>query len=412
MPTVNVVLIRAKQDRKGLAPLVVKVDDGRLPKTRSLRVKVKPSRWNADKQEVRRSHPEAEEINHRIVQEKEAVREEIRRRKWTGGDLSAAAVTRAVWETPGEAPPPADFFAYAEAWAATLRAEGRINYYKRAKSILKKFKAYAGAPLPFDRFTPAVLNGHRAYMMNDLGNSANTARVNFTFLRTVMKRAVREGVVAPGDDPFLRFVPPKETRVERAKLTTEDVAAIAALDLADAPDLDRARDLFLFSAYAAGLRFGDAVELRWRSVRSSGGDVRLHYTMSKTGTPREIRLNATAQAILGKYRPEGAPPADGFVFPYLVGYDLSTPERRQSAISSRNVVVNAALKEVARLAGVEAHVSHHVARHTFADLARRKGADTYVVSQALGHANLKVTSRYLAGFDNRAADSAVDIAFG
>lgn len=411
MATFNVVLLESRIDKRGRAPLYARVSDKRAHRTKSLSEKVRPSKWNGAKQEVRASHPDAERINADIAELKGRAAAELRRLAWEGGDTSAAALAAALWDEP-EPSASDDFFAFAGRWADRLRAEGRIGYWKRARSVLKKFRATVAGPLPLDAFTAGVLERHDRRMADDLGNSPNTRVVAFRLLRTVVRRAIKEGVMEPWDDPFLRFTPPKETKTERGRLTIEDIARIEDLNLEPGSDLDVARDLYLFALYAAGVRFGDVVRLRWENVHEAGGGRRLQYRMGKTNAPQDLALNPKAVAILDKYRRDREPAPDDLVFPVIAGYDLSTAEARERAVSSRNVLVNRSLKGVARRAGVRTHLTFHTARHSFADLARRNGADVYKVSQALGHANLKVTSRYLSGFDSGAADEAVNIAFG
>ena len=61
-------------------------------------------------------------------------------------------------------------------------------------------------------------------------------------------------------------------------------------------------------------------------------------------------------------------------------------------INSRNVVVNGELKRLAELAGLQPEgLTFHVARHSFADYARRQSGDLYAVSKTLGHNSLQVT---------------------
>jgi integrase len=46
-----------------------------------------------------------------------------------------------------------------------------------------------------------------------------------------------------------------------------------------------------------------------------------------------------------------------------------------------------------------------MARHSFADRARRAGWSLHTIKDALGHATLAVTERYLAGFDAEVLDA-------
>ncbi len=86
-----------------------------------------------------------------------------------------------------------------------------------------------------------------------------------------------------------------------------------------------------------------------------------------------------------------------------------------------NTIVNKELKNV--FADLERPaVSFHVARHTFANLARLSADkvgdknvkwDIYRISRALGHSSVKVTELYLRGFENieitHAMDSFIDV---
>ena len=78
-------------------------------------------------------------------------------------------------------------------------------------------------------------------------------------------------------------------------------------------------------------------------------------------------------------------------------------------IRSQNAVANKYLKELAKRAeageaAMPAKLTFHIARHSFADLARKAGWDVYAISKALGHAGLAVTEHYLAGFDGDSLD--------
>ena len=46
----------------------------------------------------------------------------------------------------------------------------------------------------------------------------------------------------------------------------------------------------------------------------------------------------------------------------------------------------------------------HIARHSYADHARRMSGDLYAISKSLGHSNLQTTEQYLKSFDRDAVD--------
>ncbi len=54
----------------------------------------------------------------------------------------------------------------------------------------------------------------------------------------------------------------------------------------------------------------------------------------------------------------------------------------------------------------------HVARHSFADMARQSGWSIYDISRALRHSNIAVTESYLSAIDEQAFDTGLDELFG
>lgn len=53
----------------------------------------------------------------------------------------------------------------------------------------------------------------------------------------------------------------------------------------------------------------------------------------------------------------------------------------------------------------------HIARHSFANIAREKEANVYDISNVLGHSNIDITKGYLAKFDTRSEDETIDKIF-
>ena len=59
-----------------------------------------------------------------------------------------------------------------------------------------------------------------------------------------------------------------------------------------------------------------------------------------------------------------------------------------------NQKMNAYLKEIADVCGIEKNLTCHVARHTFATLMLSLGVSMESVSRMLGHTNIKTTQIY------------------
>lgn len=454
MAKVSAVLWKHKTDADGRHPVWLRFNDASRSLYLSLQVAVAPRHWNPNdaRRPVRKSHPHADEINGLIAARLAAAESERLRLVTAGLPDTAAAIKAALSAKPRDADP--CFIEYVETFLVGVEKTGNVARVDKERAVLSKLRAWrAGVPygtalraltadaraaaekkvaavrLPFSHLTPTMLRAYEAHLTGTLGNKGSTVGSNTTILRLHVRRAVREGVIHRDADPFVGYSPPRTVRTERARLTADEIAAIEALGLGPrgpAGSLDaRVRDAFLFALYAAGIRFGDLARLRVGDVQRAGGDgpgggLRVAYTAGKTGKRTSAALVGAAVRIVLPYVTDGAgqprDPAD-WLFPILGGapdltagagrtpYDLSTPRGMDRAVSSQNVLHNKVLRRIGTAAGVRSALSMHVARHSFADLARRSGWSLYDVRQALRHSSVKQTEGYLAGFDTDALDA-------
>jgi len=161
--------------------------------------------------------------------------------------------------------------------------------------------------------------------------------------------------------------------------------------------------------------------LKWINI--SGG--RLSYYMGKTGKERSLKLLPQALNILKIYEATKEQDSD-YIFPFLdnkAEYSkLISPEDFQRAkpdliallfkkIESRITICNKGLKELAKQAKINKKLTNHIARHSFADIARKKNIPIYDISKLLGHSKTSITERYLSSFDLESQDSAHESVF-
>ena len=130
--------------------------------------------------------------------------------------------------------------------------------------------------------------------------------------------------------------------------------------------------LLLETAYFGGLRISELASLTWGQVLPrETGEVQLAI-VGKGDKPRHVLLPADIAAKLDALRGD----AKAKVFP----------------ISTRRI--NHIIKSTAKRAGINPGTSAHWLRHAHASHAIDNGAPITLVSQTLGHADLKTTSVY------------------
>lgn len=407
MPAVHPILWPHKTDDKGHRPLWLRFNAEGRTLYLSLGVSVAPRLWNERARRVRKGHDHADAINALIERrladaEAERLRLLSEREPVTAEALKAAA----AGDTGGKA----DFFAFVNAFLVDVAKRGNVLRVKKERAVLAKLEEFAGSPLPFKRITLLLLQKWETWLMTEKKNKASTVQAAITVVRLHYNSAIRAGVVDASASPFPAYKPPRAERPERPKLTAAEIARLAALDLGQGGPKAKAhrkvRDWFLFSFYTAGMRFADVMQLRRSDVSAvAEGDgvpiYRVHYTMGKTKKRQSVLLVPQALEIIAPYLDR---PASSFLFDALDRYRTNTPEGLNDGLRSRNAFINRRLAELAKRAEIEKQVSYHVARHSFADMARRNGWSLYDVSRALRHSTLRETDGYLASFDVEALD--------
>ena len=86
--------------------------------------------------------------------------------------------------------------------------------------------------------------------------------------------------------------------------------------------------------------------------------------------------------------------------PVLVGRFGNDPEKKtEREYSSALRVYNKRLDSLSSLLELDEPLTSYVARHTWASLARQCGTSDTVISEAMGHSHVGVTTIYLASLD-------------
>ena len=186
-----------------------------------------------------------------------------------------------------------------------------------------------------------------------------------------------------GSDPSHDLGTPKVPSPLPKALSIEQVEALLGAVVGDDPRALRDRAL-LETLYAAGLRVSEATALDVDDVDLDHGAVR---AFGKGSRERLVPLGRSARGALESYlvrgRPSLATPRSG---PALLLNARGARLTRQGCWKI--------LRRHAKHAGLEAAVSPHVLRHSFATHLLAGGADIRSVQEMLGHASLATTQVY------------------
>jgi integrase len=385
MAIIKIILRTERVNGKNEHPLRLRITKDRKSKSFNLGIHLLAEQWDEEKQRAKKNHPNATKINAYLAQkvaEAEGVTVELETQsKYIG--------TSRIKETiMGNSA--IEFFPYAERFANSFYASGKIGSYKRAKSVIQKLNKYVrGKKICFDIFTVSFLKEYEYYLTSELKNRTNTVHANFRLIRTIINNAIREDVVPAELNPFNKMKLKLE-QTTREFLTEDELHKIESLSLQKNYMINHHRNMYVFSSYAGGLRISDVLQLRWKNFDGE----KIFIKIRKTQTPLSISLPSKAIEVINSYKKEKGSDSD-FIFPILkISPDEKDATIIHTAISRATAYTNKDIKKLASLCDIDKHLSFHTSRHTWATRALTKGMRIEHVSKLMGHAAIKETQVY------------------
>jgi len=330
-----------------------------------------------------------------------------------------ADVERGIWQPPAPEPERSSaemptFHEFASEWfegiSPELRERTRVDYRWRLSSHLLPY--FAGHRLSaitveeVDRYRRAKVResktmesarqkqfalpkARRTRIPRPLSNGSINKTIRL--LTAILEQAVEYGYLdrnpARGRKRLL-----KESKPSHSYLQPEQVAALLGaageLDAENRTGIHRRRAL-LATLALAGLRIGEALDLRWRDVSLDGRWLRV--AASKTGAGiREVDLTPSLRDLLAEHR-------EGNSFTNPTDFVFATREgHRDNPSNVRNRLLAATVERANEMLQAEGRepigaVTPHSLRRTFISLLLAAGADVpYVMAQA-GHTDPKMT---------------------
>lgn len=211
------------------------------------------------------------------------------------------------------------------------------------------------------------------YLKVDKGHNQNTINKVIERVKKVIKIAVGNGWIA--SDPFILYQKKKYTK-EVVFLNSQELKKLESHKFAQ-ERLDVVRDCFIFSCYT-GLAYNEAALLSTEHLQlDDNGILWIDMVRQKTQRPVAVPILPKAMKVLKKY---GYPAKEGLLLPVI-----------------SNQKMNSYLKEVAEVVGITKHLTHHIARKTFAStVLLNNDIPVEIVSFLLGHSKTTTTEQHYA----------------
>lgn len=263
--------------------------------------------------------------------------------------------------------------------------ESSRRQYLSVLHNLQRYEKERNTILYLDKLTPTILQDIEQYLINDLGNSKNTALRRLKHIRSFVRWAnglSRKFPITPltTNNPFTHFSIEQETYGTPFYLTIAERNRLAEFDLPSR--LAQQRDIFIFHCLI-GCRIGDL----WSMTKDNIIDGAVEYIPRKTkeGRPVTIRvpLNSKAQAIVDRYKDNG----DSRLFPFVAQqqYNEDIKEMlRLAGITRMVTILNPKTRREEKQPICEV-ASSHMARRTFIGNLYKQVKDPNLVGKLSGH---------------------------
>ena len=268
-----------------------------------------------------------------------------------------------------------------------LRDQRRLSPHtiRAYVSDLTQFRDYLmqelfGGSLPaVDAIDTMVVRGFVA-TLNRSGLARSSVARKLSAVRAFLNHATRDGAVE-GNAAASVPTPKLPQRLPRDLTVDEMFHLLSQVDTGSlAGKRDRAA---LELLYATGLRVGELVRLDVGDLDFSAGMVRVE---GKGGKQRMVPFGSKAADALRAWLDASMPLRHGDD-EHAVLLNL-----RGGRLSDRSV--RRLLNRWVREAALQAHVSPHALRHSFATHMLGAGADLRAIQELLGHSSLSTTQRY------------------
>ena len=265
-----------------------------------------------------------------------------------------------------------------------LKKVGRVGSMLVYDNVLKGLERFAGAHIRFEAVTVSWLGRYADFLRKE-GKTQTTIAIHLRHLRAILNEAKRLGSIKDAQYPFGRGryeIQAGEGR--KLALTLEQIGQIANYE--DGTEATaKYRDYWLFLYLCNGINVADFVKLRYRDIVNGEICFVRQKTERTTKTRKEIRVVVTErmQAIINRWGNPSRP--DSFIFPILGGQEDAMRRKMKTLYITRALGIG--------------NISTYTARHSFATVLKRAGANIAYISESLGHQDLKTTENYLASFE-------------
>ncbi|ELY2018637.1 site-specific integrase [Flavobacterium psychrophilum] len=385
--TVLFYLKRAKVNANGLVPIYQRITVNGRRNDKSTGKFIEIDKWHSDMSKVKGNSEEARTINSHLDNLKIKVNQAEKILTAKDIEITSETLNNELFGVKERARTLVPIFeehnCKIEELLGIEYAPGTLERYKTSLKHAVNFIQwkYNISDINIDKIDHAFITEYEFYLRSIRRCSNNSAVKYVKNFHKIINQCLANGWLIK--NPFANYKA-KVKEVIREFLNEEEIERIMDKQFVS-ERLELVRDIFVFSCFT-GLAYIDVKQLTKNHISFGiDGDKWIFTTRQKTETLSKIPLLPLAQQMIDKYE----------------NHPTSKNENRLLPILN-NQKMNAYLKEIADVCGINKDLTFHIARHTFATtVTLSNGVPLETVSKMLGHTNLKTTQHYAKILDTK-----------
>lgn len=379
-------IMRTRLSKKGEAPILLRVTMNGTRSVCSTNLKVDPNLWNNAAGKSKGHDRISNELNQHLDTIQAKIMQIHRQLEMDGKVFDAQTVVD-TYQGKNDKPQIMllDVFRDHNERCRKLMgkdmAPGTVERYDTSLRLTQQFiqQNFGKNDIPIADVNHKFITDYEFFFKTVRNCSHNTTTKYLKNFKKIIRIALANEYITK--DPFVNIHFSLD-EVDKDYLTDEEVLCIYQKEFS-IERLAQVRDFFLFSCYT-GLAFSDLKGLcNEHLVQDNQGRMWIRKKRQKTKNMCNIPLLDIPIQIIEKYKTHP---------------QCATSDRVLPVIS--NTKMNAYLKEIADICGINKQVSTHTARHTFAtSVGLANGVSIENVAKMLGHSDTKMTRHYAKVLD-------------
>ncbi len=297
------------------------------------------------------------------------------------------------------------FLDFAMKCIQTMKETGHIGNARVWENSIDNIKLFDNklSTRIFQEIDIRYVNAYNAFMEKK-GWCGNTRKHNMKTLRAILNRAILEKECSANFYPFGKggfCVSALDEETNKRYLSDESLQKLMNRK-SKSKTREVARHLFLFSYFCYGMSYIDMANLTKKNIQMESGKQYIVYKRQKTRNSKgakfiRIPINDDLNRLLLWFK-ENTTLIGKYLLPIVSidynGEKLYEHQRRRLAKYNNN------LKNLAEEFELPEKLTSYVSRHSMAMTLQEDGTPREIISQIMGHRDLKTTNTYLDSFSN------------